>query len=151
MPPPLSKEQFENEIKLRKIFYFSCPELNTDVPHYFICFSIHPVGVVNLSCCTSQFETVKKLIERGRLPYETLVYIPKEFHDNPFTLDTYVNCNEFFSYYVHELWDMYNKGELKLIDELLPLESFVQMIIGFNSSDLIEQELKDSLPNQEEL
>jgi len=143
---PLTKLEFEAEIKSRKIFYFPCEELKTPIPHYFICICIYPIGTANLSCCTSQFDTVKRLIERRRFPNETLVYIPDSDSDNPFHRDTYINCNEYFPFLIEELWDMYQHGILEIRSEL-PLHSFEQILIGFNTSPMIEDELKDSLPD----
>jgi hypothetical protein len=143
---PLSKRDFEAEIKSAKILYFPCEELNTPIPHYFVCVCIHPPGTVNLSCCTSQFETVKRLIERGKYPNETLVYIPEHDTENPFNKKTYINCNEYFPYLIDELWDLYQNQSLEIFPEL-PLDSFEQIIIGFQKSPIIEEELKENLPD----
>lgn len=143
----LNKIEFTAELVYRKILKFPCPELNTDIPHYFICVCNHPIDIVNLSCCTSQFDTVKKLIERNRLPSETLVYISEKESDNPFSKETFVNCNEYFPYTIDELWDLYESGELEIIPSLLPIHSFEQILIGFNISPQIEEEIKESLPN----
>jgi hypothetical protein len=147
----LNKSEFEAELICRKIFYFSCPELNTPVPHYFICICNHPIDIVNLSCCTSQFDTVRRLIERGRFPSETLIYIPATDADNPFHKDTYVNCNEYFPYTIEELWILYYSNQLQIIPQLLPIHSFEQILIGFNASPQIEDEIKDALPSMDDL
>lgn len=101
---PLLKNEFEEILTSRQILYFSCPELNTPEPHYFICICRQPEDIIILSCCTSRFETVEKLIERDRFPNETLVYIPSSDLENLFTKNTYVNCNEYFPYTIEELW-----------------------------------------------
>jgi hypothetical protein len=144
---PLTRAEFETEITSRKILYFSCDVLNTREPHYFICICIHPFGEINFSCCTSQFETVKRLIERHRYPPSTLVYISPADTDNPFDRDTYVNCNEYFTYDIEELWQMYTNGEIiRMFDNPLPLHSFEQIVIGFRDSEMIEEDFKDALP-----
>jgi hypothetical protein len=142
----LTRVQFEAELVSRKILYFPCVDLNTHVPHYFICVCNHPVDIVNLSCCTSQFDTVKQLIERRKFPNETLIYMQKSDVSNPFSKDTYVNCNEYFPFSIDELWTLYSSGQLTIIKDLLPIDSFEQILIGFNKSPIIEEEFKDSLP-----
>ena len=94
---------------------------------------------------------MKRLIERNRFPHETLVYISDSDTDNPFKKDTYINCNEWFPYNFDELWDMYCIGVLRIEPGLLPLHSFEQILIGLNASPRIEDELKDSLPNIDDL
>lgn len=141
----LTQDQFEAIITHRQILYFICPDLNSPNPHYFICVAHHPNGELVLSCCTSQFDTVKKLVERGRFPNSTLVYMPPA-SDNPFVKDTYINCNEYVPYLISELWEMYTLGSLSLHGEL-PLHSFEQILIGFKDSPLIEEDVKEKLPD----
>lgn len=143
----LTRVQFEAAVLSRTILYFPCLELNTHVPHYFICINNHPVDIVNLSCCTSQFDTVKQLIERRKFPNETLVYLPESDSSNPFTKDTFVNCNEYFPFSLDELWQMYIERKLSIENNLLPIDSFEQILIGFNKSPVIEEEFKDALPS----
>ena len=147
----LNKSQFEAELVSRKVFYFPCPELNTTVSHYFICICNHPINIVNLSCCTSQFDTVRRLIERHRFPPETLVYIPGSDPQNPFTKDTFVNCNEYFLYTILELWIMYTNKILQISQKLIPLDSFAQILNGFHTSPQIEEDMKEMLPSIEDL
>lgn len=117
---PLNRIQFEAEITPGRVLYFLCTELGTLQPHFFICIIRQPDDILVLSCGTSQFETVKRLIENNRLPNETLVYIPATDGTNPFYLDTYINCNEYFPYHIDELWDLYRTGDLTIRGELAP-------------------------------
>ena len=146
----LSRAEFEKQITSRKIFYFTSDALQTKVPHYFICIMVQPDKIINLSCCTSQFESVKRLIEKNRFPHETLVYIPQADPENPFRKDTYVNCNEYFQYSIDEFWELYYYTDFQIIGDL-PLHSFEQILIGFMKSDVIEQEYKDLLPNIDDI
>ncbi len=111
---------------------------------------VQPDKIINLSCCTSQFDTVKRLIERNRFPRETLVYISKDDPENPFRKDTYINCNEYFQYSLEEFWGLYFNNKLKIIGSL-PLDSFEQILIGFVKSEVIEQEYKEALPGIDDL
>jgi hypothetical protein len=146
----LSRPQFEAIVKPKRILRFAIPELNIPIPHYFICVGQLPEGKFALSCCTSQFNTVRQLIERNRFPESTLVWIRATDADNPFHLDTYVNCNEYFGYEIDELWNMYSWQRLTVHDEL-PLHSFEQILIGLKDSDQIVEELKENLPSIDDL
>lgn len=147
----MTREEFEICLVSRKILYFPCIELNSPYPHYFICVFIDPSQIVYMSCCTSQFETVKRLIERKRYPEATLVYIPEADTDNPFNKPTYINCNEYFPFSIDELWDWYQGNVLTVIEDLLPLHSFEQILLGFHASDVIEDEIKEQLPSLDSL
>jgi hypothetical protein len=146
----LSPHQFEADIKPQAILYFPEPVLNTTEPHYFICIAKTEEGEIITSCCTSQFNTVRNLIEKWGYPPSTLVYIPNSDSDNPFKKDTYINCNEFFGYKLSELWDLYLHNQLSFHGEL-PLYSFEQILIGMRESDQIVEEIKDCLPNIDDL
>ena len=148
--PVLSPQQFQADIKARAILYFSEPVLNTPIPHYFVCVGQSVDGELLFSCCTSQFETVRGLIERRRYLETTLVYMSPADTDNPFTSETYVNCNEYFAYSIQHLWNLYLHGQLSFYGEL-PLHSFEQILIGFRDSNQIEEEIKDALPNIDDL
>lgn len=141
----LSRPQFEALVKPRRILRFSVPRLNLGL-HFFVCVGQFPNGEFVFSCCTSQFNTVEQLIQRNRFPESTLVWMRATDTGNPFRLDTYVNCNEYFAYYMDALWDMYFWNQLTEHEEL-PLHSFEQILIGFRDSDQIEEELKDNLPS----
>lgn len=142
----LSPEQFTSAIKPRAILYFSDQiALKTPNPHYFICVGSNYDNELIFSCCTSQFNSVLTLIERKRFPSSTLVYISKDDNENPFTKNTYVNCNEYFPYFLSELWQLYVRGILSFHGEL-PLNSFGQILTRFMDSTQIEQELKEGLP-----
>lgn len=147
----LTPQQFAADIKPRAILYFSDPEaLNTPSRHYFICISPSPEGHLVFSCCTSQFATVKGMIEHNAYENATLAFIKASDPDNPFDKDTYVNCNEYFVYSLRNLWSKYLSGDLSFKSEL-PLDSFEQILIGLGKSDQIEEEVKELLPNISDL
>lgn len=148
----LSVTDFEAQLVSRRLLYFAYPEeLKTPTPHYFICLCNHPIGSASFSCCTSQFDTVKRLVENKLYPPETLVYIPHSDSENPFTKDTYVNCNEHWVFSVNELWVKLQTGALQIMPNLLPLDSFHQVLMGLQASPVVEVELQESLPSMEDL
>jgi hypothetical protein len=143
----LSSDQFAASIKARAILRF--PDnlsLGTSAPHFFICICENPDNGMAFSCCTSQVNTVNALIAKHGWPESTFVYIPETDAENPFNKDTYINCNEYFTYFLPELWQWYLHGNLTLHGEL-PLQSFEQILNGFQESDQIEEVLKEKLPS----
>lgn len=143
---------FTSSIKEQKILYFSSQHLNSDESHYFVCIKRTDNDVLILTCCTSKFDTVRKFVESRHLPNETLVWIkpdPKD-SENPFTIDTYVNCNNVFSYTMEEFQNMYSSNSLSIVGEL-SLNYYTQIINGLIASPLIEEEIKDCLPKIDDL
>lgn len=139
---------FANGIEEKGIYLFSSVYLNTNIPHYFICIVRTDGDLLYLTCCTSKFETVSKFIETRHLPYETLVFIkPNEKDKNyPFVKDTYVNCNNVFLYTVEELTALYKKGEISYEGKINEVH-YEQLLIGINESPLVDEEIKEFIPN----
>jgi hypothetical protein len=93
---------------------------------------------------------MQALVDRKRFPHETIVFMSAADSANPFTKDTFINCNEYFPYSIDELWDMYNQTELTLKGDI-PLDSYHQLVVGFHASPVIEFEIKDLLPDPDTL
>jgi hypothetical protein len=89
---------------------------------------------------------MQALVDRKRFPHETIVFMAASDNQNPFKKDTFVNCNEYISYAIEELWDMYRNKELTIEGDV-PHDSYHQLIIGFHTSRVIEREIKDQLPD----
>lgn len=145
-------ESFISSIKEQKIYYFSSDKINVDNPHYFICIKKTEQDILILTCCTSQFETIRRFVETRSLPYETLVWIKPnvEDDDNPFNVDTYVNCNFVFEYTIEEFRNMYNSNSISFSGEI-SMYYYSQIVNGLNLSPLIEEEIKDFLPKIDDL
>ena len=56
-------ELFLKSIEQRKVYLFSTKQIRTDQPHYFICLKKSDNNFIIMSCCTSQFDTINKLIQ----------------------------------------------------------------------------------------
>ena len=137
---------FTDNIQERKVYYFSSTYLNTNTPHYFICIKKTDDEVIILSCCTSQFETVKRFVETRSLPYETLVYISSNDSINEvFDKDTYVNCNEYYQYTVDDFRKKYEEGLIVFSGEISE-SHYEQILTGFHTSPMISPEIKELLP-----
>lgn len=139
---------FLSNISQRKVYYFKSNRLNTDIPHYFVCLTVGIDGIVLLVCCTSQFEKRRKFIETRNLPYSTLVWI-KPDKENGLKMDSYVDCNGYFDYSLEELGQLYEADELEYKGELSEAV-FDQILTGLRESPLIEESVKDKLPNTNE-
>ncbi len=135
---------FLESIEAKKIYYFASNRLNSPQPHYYVCIARTEADLLILSCCTSQFETIKRFVESRNLPTQTLVYIPAGTAA-VFSLPTYVNCNETHIYTLSEFAAKYNQGLLTFKGEL-PEIYYEQILIGLQASPLIEEELKQRLP-----
>lgn len=136
---------FLASIQEKKVFYFVSDQINSSEPHIYICLKRSANDVLIMACCTSQFETVRKFIEARKLPKETLVWISPRDPENPFSRDTYVNCNNCFTFTVAEFRQMYESDSISLSGEISEIH-FEQILIGVHSSPLIEEETKDLLP-----
>lgn len=97
------------------------------------------------ACCTSQENTMNRLIKKQKLSSETIVFMDKSSY--PFlTDDTFVNCNSLFVISEEEFASDYNNGLIKK-REGLGLVHYSQIINGILKSDLVEEEYKDMLSN----
>lgn len=141
---------FVSAIEEKKIYYFSSTKINTNEPHYFICIKKTDNDVLIMSCCTSKFETVRKFVESRCLPFETLVWITPSDLNNPFTMDTYVNCNDTIPFTIEEFRIMYDSDSITSSGEI-SLNHYSQILTGIHKSPMIDDEIKELIPNPESL
>ncbi len=137
----LPVDLFVQGISERKIYYFSSDQINSLEKHHFVCIKRTEEDILILSCCTSQFETVKRFVESRSLPYETLVYIPPNGEDTPFVLQTFINCNQYFTYTIDEFVSMYESGSISH-SGIIPEGIYSQIMVGVQRSPLIDNETK---------
>lgn len=137
---------FANSIEEKKVYYFSSNRLDTEVPHYFICIKRTANDILIMSVCTSQRKTVQGYIERTNLPYETMVWIPPNSDDSPFTEDTYINCNSpFNNFTVDELRTKYEANEVEYKGEISEVY-YEQILIGLHASPVVDEDTKELIP-----
>lgn len=137
---------FISAIQEKKIYYFSTTKIDSTKPHYFICIKKTDNDVLIMSCCTSQFKTIENYVVSRQLPYETLVWISPADSSNPFTIDTYVNCNSPIPFTLDEFRAMYVADSITSSGEI-SLNHYSQILIGIHASTLIEPEIKEQIPN----
>lgn len=143
-------ETFLRNVAEGKVYYFSSSRIQTAVAHYFICVKRTPQDFLILSCCTSQFETIERFVESRRLPNETLVAINEHDENNPFTKPTFINCNEYFLYTLEEFRKKYESETIDFSGEISEI-SYEEIVRSILASPLIEQEIKEELPDPDEL
>lgn len=134
---------FLNTIEERNVYYFSSNKIDTAIPHNYICLKRTDNDLLILSCCTSKFDTVKRFIEIRDLPFETLVWIKSD--NDIFDKETYVNCNQYFTFTVEQFAEMY-KNEVLEYKGKISDNYFEQIINGLIMSPLIDEETKEILP-----
>jgi hypothetical protein len=143
MPQEIPLSLFLLSIRPKAIFKFKNDEFDDKTGHYHICIEINADEILTLVLCTSQFESLKKQVKLRNLPYETLVPI-KANSELPFTKETYVDCNKYFSKSKTHIADLYQKGELEGVWELHD-DAYQQIIEGMIESPIIENVLKKRL------
>jgi len=137
----LPSDLFKTSISPRKVFYFRSEQLNTSIPHYFICVAKSENDMLILVCCTSQFEKRRQFIESRGFPHSTLVWVPPT-SENGLSVDSYVDCNSYFDYTVDEFIGLYESGILELKGEISE-DHMAQILIGISDSPLIEDNIKE--------
>ena len=75
----------------RDIFYFKNSAISSDEPHYYVCITKTDGGVILLTICTSQEDTIKKYVRFNPLVDEsTIVWIQKDSDEqHPFTKEEF--------------------------------------------------------------
>jgi hypothetical protein len=139
---------FKKGIAEKKVYYFSSSKLNVQAPHYYICIKRTDDDILIATVCTSQFETVKNMVERQKLPMETLVRIKPEPGVNPFDKDTYIYCNNTFTFTIEEFEGMYEDNRITLSGEISDLH-YNDILVGLHASPLIARDIKASIPKPE--
>ena len=150
MPVKVPTDLFLSSIQEKKVYYFSSTQLNTIEPHYFICIKRTDEEVLVLTCCASQQKTVQNFIESKKLPFETMVWISPADITNPFNKDTFVNCNNTFTYTLDEFRNMYDSDRVNYSGEI-SLNHYSQIITGIHKSPLIDEETKELIPQLDDL
>lgn len=134
---------FKENLSPGKIYFFKNNQINSEIPHFHILIAIPNNDLLILTCCTSQFEKRARFIELAKLPTQTLVWL-KPDNNNPFTKDTYVDCNYSFKYSKDNFVDMYIKGNLEY-KGIIPDGKLQEIIDGVKTSPLITEEIKEML------
>lgn len=140
----LPKDMFLQAVAEGKVYYFVNKVFGGE-PHFHIVIKRTDIDVLIFTCCTSQFDTIRRHIEAKKLPNTTLVWISPSDSSNPFHKDTYVNCNSYSTCTIEEFGVMYENEKVDFSGEISD-DHFQQILIGLHDSPQIDEETKDMLP-----
>lgn len=131
----------------RDIFYFKNSAISSDEPHYYVCITKTDGGVILLTICTSQEDTIKKYVRFNPLVDEsTIVWIQKDSdEEHPFTKDTFINCNNVFEFTKEEFNLLKSENKIKNKGALSE-GKFQEMLDGIHSSNILTGEQKALIP-----
>ena len=135
----VSFETFYQVLKEKSILYFSLNYQGNPDPHYYVLLD-KGTEILLFSVCTSKLDTILNYVKRRNLNYDTIVFIENE-PDNPFSKNTYINCNSPVSIPVEDFKKMFNEGKIKYKDQLDD-DHFEQIINGILKSRLVERKIK---------
>lgn len=141
----LPTDLFLKGIAAKKVYHFSSKQLNTAVPHYFICITQTLEESIILVCTTTQFKKRANYIEKVGLPFSTLVRI-KPNAENGLIQESYVDCNSYFMYEQEEFRRMYEQDNIDykgIIDEAV----FDELMRGLLDSPKVEENIKELIRN----
>lgn len=137
-------EVFFHHVKEKHVYLMWAEDRGIKGPHYFVCLKLTAKDVLIMSCCTSKRNTVEKFVESRKLPRETMVFITPTDSENPFTEDTYVNCNECHFFTLTEFEAKYKSRQIKPKNKISD-SAYKEILTGILKSPLIDTETKDLL------
>lgn len=142
----LPKDVFKDTINPKQVFHFSNSDLNTHIPHYFICVSKSVESIVFMVCCTSQFDSIRYIIEEKKFPYSTLATIQPS-NENGLTVETHINCNHIFEKHIDWITDKYSDEQLNYKGILNDVH-YEQILRGILDSPMVEEIIKEDCRKQ---
>lgn len=125
----------------KSIFYFSSPKINSSDPHNFIILKNLDNKIIFFTCCTSQYDTVLRYIDKSGNHQNTITsidYNSYSFLKKP----TFINCNSYIEYSKEEFFQLYDNGHVQYRDKISS-EEYDSIINGYLLSDDIEEDFKD--------
>lgn len=146
----LPPELFSLTIKEREIFLFETTKINSPDPHFFICIKKNENDILLFTCCTTKGNKREEYITKKGYPLSTLVHINHNNSDNPFTAPTFVDCNKCIPFTIEEFEKMCNERKATYKGEISS-EYYEQILIGLLASPEIDNEIKQQLPNPNEI
>lgn len=127
----------------KKIYKFSSNQINTTIPHFFVCVVCIDSDIILVCCTSDKNDKNKRLIEMRDL-YQTLVYIKPNEDENGLNKDTWINCNKYFNYSFSEFSKMYESNQISIVGEVNDAE-FEQIRLALLASPDVDGKLKSNL------
>jgi len=138
----LPSSLFTSSIEEGNIYYFTTDQINTQVPHHFICIKKSD-KVVLFNCCTSNPDSMYKFVTAKKLSEETIVTIPAFTKGTELTKHTYINCNEDpIEFTLEQFTDKFKALKVKSTGTI-DAEYFSKILAGIRASDMIDEEMKE--------
>ncbi len=126
--------------------YFFDKKATVGIPdHRHIC--VKKTGDTNIifACCTSNQDTMNRFLEKKNLPSSSIVYINNAKY--PFlTKDTYINCNNVSVISENQFVSECDNGLIEKKGKI-DLSDYAQIVTGIKESILVEEEIKDLIPD----
>jgi hypothetical protein len=140
---------FAKSAKEKDVFYFSTNQINNLDPHYFICIQRGLNEVLIFTCCTTQKDKREKYFQQNNYDLKSLVHIAPTT-ENGLKQDSYVDCNKYFQVTVAEIQKMHEQKKIECRGEVSD-EVYEQLLIGLHASQEIEEEIKKSFPDPDDI
>jgi hypothetical protein len=125
-----------------KIYFFRDNPPTGISKHLHVCVKKNDNRTLFFTCCTSQEDTMNRLIKYQGLSPETIVWIKKDKSNN-FTEDTFINCNNVFVCSFDEFCASMSNGRISSAVGEISKTHYAQIINGILNSDLVPMELQD--------
>lgn len=125
------------------IFFFKKGCIVGIPEHRHICVKKSEDEVLIFTCCTSQEDTMNRLIQYHQLDPVTIPWIKADETNKLTKDDSFVNCNNVYKISYSEFCDLVNKGIISSTGGTLKDGHFSQIVEGILASKLVEEEIKD--------
>lgn len=138
----LTKRLLLKNLEEGHIYYFA-PSVKIGIPdhrHIFLRKSADEMLI--FSCCTSQQNTMEKLIAINGWSDSTIVKLTPN-KQNRLTTDTYINCNSLQIISADDFFNEYKQGNVDINNAEIDEMSFLAIEHGIIQSDLVDEETKD--------
>jgi len=129
-------------LQLEKDIFFFTQDSTIGIPNH-LHILINKKDEMLFVCCTSQEDTMNRLIKYRKLPESSIVWIKKDKENGLKKDDSFVNCNNIFSCAKDQFADLIKQNKIRKTLGNISESHFEQIKIGLNDSPLVSDEIKD--------
>lgn len=134
---------FYQSLEEGKVYFFD-RNAQIGVPdHRHVCVTKTKKDEVVFVATTSNDVRTNRMIELGLIDSSTIVYVPKD--GDCFTMNTFINCNQVWTYSEDELKAEYESRTIRYRGEVTE-DKHLQILNGIHSSNQVDEEIKDIIP-----
>jgi predicted metal-binding transcription factor (methanogenesis marker protein 9) len=131
-----------------KIYFFKDNPPTGISKHLHVCIKKNEEKTIFFTCCTSQENTMSRLIKYQGLNPETIVRIKKDFLNHLDADDTFVNCNNVYMCTFDEFCSGINDGRISSSIGEMSKAHYFKIINGILKSDLVPIEIQDIIRHE---